>query len=598
MIGRIEKFFLTIFLVALPVTLGVPASGHAQAKQGQAETYADRLSAALGGTSRSGRYLSALQASRGRFPDIVMAAELYWRVLEDDPDNDQIRDNALMYLLAAGRMENGFAVAERLIAKNSGHRLGNLALGVRSLKNREYEKARQHFDTVVKSGQEDLGASLLSAWAIMGSQGASAAIAAIDDLPQESWYQSFKDFHGGLMADVEGLSGVATQRLSAAYDVDGASFRAVEAYARRVVANGDRQKAATILRRYSQANENLSYLTRLEADLEKGRLKGTLVRTVQEGAAEALYGYGAALGNDGVADIGAMYLQFARYLDGDGQWVLFALADLFDTLKNTEQAIAYYEQIAPDSLLRRNADIKIGLGLYDMGKFEQARERLRKLIDENPADLEAIATLGLIFRDKKQFADAAKVYSRGIASIETAQAHHWRIYYHRGIAFERLKEWPKAEADFLKSLSLSKDQPLVLNYLGYSWIDQGMNLRRGLELIERAVALRPRDGYIVDSLGWAHYKLGNYEKAVEELERAVQLLPQDPTINDHLGDAYWQVGRRLEARFQWMHARDLKPEEDQIEQILTKIENGLGAPQADTASKKNAAGPDDTQARP
>jgi Flp pilus assembly protein TadD len=148
-------------------------------------------------------------------------------------------------------------------------------------------------------------------------------------------------------------------------------------------------------------------------------------------------------------------------------------------------------------------------------------------------------------------------------------------YYFRGICYERSHQWPKAEADLQTALKLFPEQPHVLNYLGYSWIDQGVKLDEGMEMIKRAVQQRPDDGYIVDSLGWAYFRLGNYEEAVKQLERAIELKPEDPTINDHLGDAYWRVGRVLEARFQWAHARDLKPDPEDLPKIEEKLKNGL-----------------------
>ena len=171
-------------------------------------------------------------------------------------------------------------------------------------------------------------------------------------------------------------------------------------------------------------------------------------------------------------------------------------------------------------------------------------------------------------------------------------AANWSLYYVRGIAYERSKQWPKAEADLKKALELSPDQPLVMNYLGYSWIDQGINLEEGMKLIKRAVELKPDDGYIVDSLGWAYYRLGKLDDAVRELERAVELRPQDPVMNDHLGDAYWRVGRKLEARFQWSHAKDLKPEPAELPKIEAKLKDGLPDEKktdasADASDKKN-----------
>ena len=152
--------------------------------------------------------------------------------------------------------------------------------------------------------------------------------------------------------------------------------------------------------------------------------------------------------------------------------------------------------------------------------------------------------LGNVLRGHKKFAECADVYSKAIAIIGKPTKANWVIFYFRGICYERSKQWPKAEADLKKALELFPDQPQVLNYLGYSWIDQGINLDQGMAMIKKAVQQRPDDGYIVDSLGWAYFRLGNYEDAVTQLERAIALKPEDPTINDHLGDAYWRVGRK------------------------------------------------------
>jgi tetratricopeptide (TPR) repeat protein len=189
--------------------------------------------------------------------------------------------------------------------------------------------------------------------------------------------------------------------------------------------------------------------------------------------------------------------------------------------------------------------------------------------------LQALDALGNILRSRKQYADAVDIYNRAIAMIPKPDRRHWVYFYARGTSYERLKNWPPAEADLKKALELYPDQPLVLNYLGYSWIDQGINLDDGMRLIERAVAVKPDDGYIVDSLGWAHFKRGNYAEAVRYLERAVELRPDDPVLNDHLGDALWKVGREREARFQWDQSLTLKPEPEDALKTRRKIDEGL-----------------------
>jgi tetratricopeptide (TPR) repeat protein len=307
----------------------------------------------------------------------------------------------------------------------------------------------------------------------------------------------------------------------------------------------------------------------------KGEGLPPLVVTPQEGAAEALYGLGSALGRRGDDDPGLVYLQLALYLQPNHSLALLSLADIYEQLKKPQLAIKIYEQMPQDSPLRRNAEIQLASNLDTLERSDEAKKRLEKLIAERPNDLEAIMALGNIMRVRKQYGDCAKTYTRGISTIANPEKPNWTIFYFRGICYERDKQWDKGEADLKMALKLFPDQPHVLNYLGYSWIDQGINLDDGMRMIKRAVEQRPEDGYIVDSLGWVYYRLGDYNEALKHLERAVELKPDDPTINDHLGDVYWRLDRKLEAIFQWNHARDLKPEPDEMTKILQKLKTGL-----------------------
>jgi Flp pilus assembly protein TadD len=225
-----------------------------------------------------------------------------------------------------------------------------------------------------------------------------------------------------------------------------------------------------------------------------------------------------------------------------------------------------------------------------LDRAEEAEKHLGALIKQRPDDLEAIMALGNVQRGHKKFADCAGTYTKGVETLAKPEKPNWVLFYFRGICYERSKQWPKAEADLKKALDLFPDQPHVLNYLGYSWIDQGTNLDDGMAMIKKAVQQRPDDGYIVDSLGWAYYRIGNYEEAVKQLERAIELKPEDPTINDHLGDAYWRVGRVLEARFQWAHARDLKPDPEELPKIEQKLKNGLVDENSSQAKADKKAG--------
>jgi tetratricopeptide (TPR) repeat protein len=305
---------------------------------------------------------------------------------------------------------------------------------------------------------------------------------------------------------------------------------------------------------------------------------GTLPRLVdsaQSGGAEALYQIGSSIGRRGGEDLALVYLQLALYLEPNHAMALLSLADLYESLKKPDLAIAVYDRIPASSPLHRNAEIQIASDLDALDRTDEAKKRLEQLIAEHPKDNEAIIALGNILRGRKDFSACADVYSKAIANIPTPEKSNWVLFYYRGICYERSHQWPAAEADLKKALVLFPDQPLVLNYLGYSWIDQGTNLDEGMSMIRRAVEQRPDDGYIVDSLGWANFRIHNYDEAVKDLERAIELKPEDPTINDHLGDAYWRVGRVLEARFQWSHAKDAKPDPEDLPKIEEKLRVGL-----------------------
>jgi Flp pilus assembly protein TadD len=218
--------------------------------------------------------------------------------------------------------------------------------------------------------------------------------------------------------------------------------------------------------------------------------------------------------------------------------------------------------------------LRAALALDRMDRTEEAEAAFREALRRTPEDIQTYISYGNMLRGRERYADAAEIYTDAIDLIGEPGPADWSLYYFRGIAYERIDEWEKAEADFNQALELNPDQPLVLNYLGYSWVDMGLNLDRALEMIRKAVELRPTDGYIVDSLGWAYYRLGRYEEAVSELERAVSLRSDDPVIHDHLGDAYWKAERTLEAQFQWRHARDFGAEGEELELILKKIAEG------------------------
>jgi Flp pilus assembly protein TadD len=254
------------------------------------------------------------------------------------------------------------------------------------------------------------------------------------------------------------------------------------------------------------------------------------------------------------------------------------LADTLSAQNKPDESLALLGEIQQGNAYYWSARLRGAVNLDTLDRTDEAIKQLQAMVAEKPDLLAASAELGDILRNKKRYPEAVTAYDEAIKRGAAAGLpERWVLYYDRGVALERSGEWKRSEADLSHALELKADQPMVLNYLGYSWIDRGENLDRGMKMIEKAVELKPEDGYIVDSLGWAHYRLGDYPHAVEYLEKAIELVPEDPTINDHLGDAYWQSGRLVEARYQWKRALQFGPQENDVKPIEAKIEHGLNA---------------------
>src|SRR5690606_14706127 len=308
--------------------------------------------------------------------------------------------------------------------------------------------------------------------------------------------------------------------------------RVAETYATFLSSRGKKDEALDILRKSIDAGLGIAPIPVLRDRVEDGETLEFLVDKPAEGAAEVLLSVATELasgGGDAFVQLYLhLYLHYGLALQPNSDPILVQLARVSERLQQPEKAIEYYERIEPKSPWSRFAEFQIGLNLADLENYEEAVEHLKTVLAEDPTDIRAYLALGRVYSAQQDFKSAAALYDEAVEAIGAPQPQHWNIYYQRGIAYERLKQWPKAEPNFKQALELYPDHPQVLNYLGYSWIDMNMNLDEGMKLIRRAVELRPSDGYIVDSLGWAHYKLGEFDEAVEHLERAVSLQPEDP----------------------------------------------------------------------
>ncbi len=527
--------------------------------------------------SATGSYLAGRQAlSDLRTSD---AARYFRAAAQADWDNIIIVDRSFIAEAADGNIADAARVAKHLLELSAPNDLASLVIGAEAVKERRYSAAARELEAVGGDTFAGITGGILRAWALIGDGKRDEADKVLDELGQGG-LEDFLVFHRAVMADVEGRTADALALAKRAYEADPQVARIVEAYTRMLGNAGRFDEAGKVIADFEAQGLGHPLVDAVKAKIDLKQRPGVFAADVQSGAAEMFHSVGVALAREGSPDISAAFLQLGMYLDPRADVIDLVYGQLLDSAKQHEAANAIYDRIAPDSPMKPMAVVRIAENLDDLGDRDEALRRLGNIVQQNPNDLEALSVLGDMQRAGEKYAEAADTYTKALAVAGGDAPGDWRFYYVRGISYERNKEWAKAEPDFKRALELNPNQPQVLNYLGYSWVDQGINLMPALDMIEKAVAASPNDGYIIDSLGWAFYRLGRFEEAVQQLELAVQLRSTDPEINDHLGDAYWRAGRELEAKFQWNIAASVDQEGNVKARVAKKLAEGLDAVEA------------------
>ncbi|WP_152658679.1 tetratricopeptide repeat protein [Devosia chinhatensis] len=561
---------LPVFTAACIALMALPAAAQFDAGMAVQDVARDILK--LFRPSVSGSYLAGQQAVKDLRTD--EAARYFKSAAEADWDNPVLVERAFVALAADGQIESAANTARRMLEIDPNNQLASLVVATEALKERRYGAALRRLENVSDDSFSGITAGILRAWSLVGESKADEAEAMMNRLGVRG-LEDFLVFHRALMAEAAGNTELALTLAQRAYDVEPYVARIAEVYARLLANSGDTEAATDVLDAFEAQGLSHPIIRNVREAIEAGRRPGVFTTSVQVGAAEMFHGIGVALSRDGSADLALVFLRLGVYLDPGSDVVALALGQLLDEVGQHDMANSIYDAVPAKSALKPTAVVRIAQNLDSMGDREEAIRRLRNIVATSPEDLDAVSVLGDLLRYDEQYLEAADAYSAAIEIAGGDAPADWRFFYVRGISYERAKEWPKAEADFKRALELNPDQPQVLNYLGYSWIDMDMHLEEALAMIEKAVEAQPQDGYIIDSLGWAFYKLDRLDEAVETLERAVMLLPSDPEINDHLGDAYWKVGRRLEAQFQWNIARSVDTIGTVTERVLPKLAEGL-----------------------
>ncbi|HVO04010.1 MAG TPA: tetratricopeptide repeat protein [Candidatus Cybelea sp.] len=557
-----------LILALLPAALAACQAGHPAIADGVGPLNPKQWSA-------SGLYLAGQHAVESG--DMKTAADLLPLALQADPGNGALAEQALIALISDGRFDQAIALAHDTVRHDPKAPLATIMLAVDAIHRDKPAEARNLLNDMGEDAVGRIAQPLILAWLTLEEQGLDQAEAAMKPVNAVDGLKPLVESHLAMMEEMSGKPDQAAQRFSALVDADHVTSHLIEIYLDLLHRQGKDDAAQKLLAKFRSMSEDVTgaMADALAEQLKHPAPKQPLVDTPAKGVAEVLFDIGGLLRSDKLNGQAILFSRLALYLDPKLDVAKLLVGNLLQDGQHLESAIEVFQSIQPGSPYWWSAHLAVSDCLRDLDRTDDALKLLNDLVAAQPARADAAIALGDLYRKEKRYAEAATAYTTALQRIGTPGAHDWSVFYFRGTAYERNNQWDKAEPDFLKALELSPDQPYVLNYLAYTWVEKRQHLDEALKMLQKAVDARPEEGFIVDSLGWAYYQLGNYDKAVGYLERAVELEPNDPVLNDHLGDAYWRVGRKAEARFQWNRALNFKPEPDQIGLIEGKIKNGL-----------------------
>ena len=524
----------------------------------------------------SGRYLAARVAEQDH--DYENGAAQLDPALVQNPNDADLVYAAFRLRLYAGRFDAAVLLAPSVLQAKPGDGFANLVLAVQQIKKGDYRGAETQLGRIGSENQLGPLKDYVLAWLKAGEKDYSAARQLLSKLKPATGEraQSPALVIDAQIDEMAGDRAAAETKYRRALELDPSGLRIVVSVTdglRRLGKNGDAQ---ALLTAYADKYGDSVVLDGLLAP----NLPTPKPPSAALGIADIMYDISGILSADPRnqrTDLALIFGQLSVELNPAHDFAWLMISGIYEQFQVLPQEVKALGKIGPASPLYWQARLRIATLDAQDNRFDKAVTQLKALIAERTDRIDAALTLADLMRGKERFADAVSAYDTAVSRLKKPDERYWPIYFGRGISQERVKQWPKAEADMKKALELSPDQPYVLNYLGYSWIDQGINLDEGMKMLKRATELRPDDGAVTDSVGWAYYRLGQFNDAVEWLERASEQKGDDATVVEHLGDAYWHVGRKREARFEWERALNQKPEKDRISVLKDKLANGMNA---------------------
>lgn len=526
----------------------------------------------------AGDYLLYLQARQDQ--DFTAAAKYLQKALDADPDNRALQSEMFALLAVDGRIAEAYPYAMKELKYAPDSLLASLvAVSYHALQN-DYAAALRQLESFHGAEEDNFLFPLVEVWLQAGAGDRKKALKALEKL-NKGGLESLYYFHAAALYDYWGETQEAEHNYEALLgEPGGLSLRASQVYGNFLLRQGRTKQFNALVEAYRKGAKSYPltderFFTAGAANADRKVPKS--IASPKAGLAEAFFDVSGSLAEKGNADVSLFFIRFGLALDPSLSLARVLLGEIYEKQGRYDAALRLYAEEGENSETYFAGRIRMGIIYAEKGDLDAAEKVLKEMAAKRPDLAFPWIELGDIFLKNKKFPQAIDAYSQAVERIPAPNRSHWGLFYSRGVAYERSGQWDLAEQDLLQALILSPDQPLTLNYLGYSWIERGKNVRKAKEMLETAAFLAPREGFIIDSLGWTYYLLKEYPKAVGILENAVALDPDSAVINDHLGDAYWRVGRKREARFQWTKALAMKDDfsGDGRARTEMKLEQGL-----------------------
>ena len=505
--------------------------------------------------------------------DLSSAIKYYEVAQSVNSDDPALLEKLFSLYMSAGEMTKAAGIAPRLIDLKQDVQQARLVLAVEKFKDRNYVEA----EAVIRQTRDDpfsvFVKNMFLMWAAYGQGDDDRARVHAEALLDLKTLDTLASWNIARLYEALGDNMAANDLFIAVIQknaMKGSSF--FSDYMSFLVSQGRGDEAMMLLESHLPQKDKTPYTLDAYRVVETPSKRAKM--SPAEGLSMGLMELGVIFSGELPAEITLPYLHQALWLDRTSDKARVVIGELLTGMGDESRALDIYGDVKAQSISLTFARLSEARILENLGRKAEAQSLLESFVEKENYSY-TLQTLADFYRRDEQMAKAELIYNKLIDQLEDDNDSNWELYFYRGITLEQQNRWDEAEADLLKARRLSGNQPFVLNYLGYSWIDNGINLYQGLEMIKKAVAQEPRNGFFVDSLGWAFYRMKDFGAAVQFLEKATELEPDDPEIIDHLGDALWQSGRQIEARYQWRRALSLEDDATKQKEIEEKIDYGV-----------------------